>query len=237
MARESDFTPLFTIPRWSFDLRQLFLWTAMIALGLVALRSASTMWAASMLALTLAILASSILLAIFRRGAQRAYWIGFATIGWLYLLLLLASWTLGRTTANDSPLRAHNLLTQQLSSRSYHWLYDNAFNNYRAASYASSGYGAPPGIPGEGLGPDDGSTAMMSGGGMSAPYGMGANGPLPGPVPGPNEGDFVNVAIPSGHIVRRLGGTLSGFTRPARSGRLAAGLGVTIRLVTLCQGG
>jgi len=199
MARESDFTPLFTIPRWSFGLRQLFLWTAMIALGLVALRSASPTWVAAMLALALGILASSILLAVFRRGAKRAFWIGFATVGWLYMLLLLISWTLGRTTANDSPLRAHNLLTQQLSSHFYHWLYDKAFEKYYAAPNTSaSGYGAyglavnsDGGMSG---GSNEDPFGMMPGGGMAAPYGMGANGPLLGPVPGPNEGDFANVA-------------------------------------------
>ena len=92
MASESDFTPLITLPRWSFGLRQLFLWTAAVALGLVALRSASANWVAAIMALTLYVLAVSVLLVVFRRGPQRAYWIGFATFGWLYLLLLAASW-------------------------------------------------------------------------------------------------------------------------------------------------
>jgi hypothetical protein len=107
MARESDFTPLFKLPRWSFGLRQLFLWTAAIALGLVALRSASPTWVAAMLGLALAVLTAAILLIVFRRGAQRAYWVGFATVGWMYLLLVFAGWTLARLGSNDNPLHAH----------------------------------------------------------------------------------------------------------------------------------
>ena len=44
--------------RWSFGLRQLFLWTAAIALGLVALRSASSLWVAAMTGLALVVLAA-----------------------------------------------------------------------------------------------------------------------------------------------------------------------------------
>src|SRR5687768_6826175 len=66
MARES----LFTLPRWSFGLRQLFLWMAAIAVGLVALRSATMTWVAATLGLAIAVLAASILLVIYRRGAS-----------------------------------------------------------------------------------------------------------------------------------------------------------------------
>lgn len=198
MARES----LFTLPRWSFGLRQLFLWMAAIAVGLVALRSATMTWVAATLGLAIAVLAASILLVIYRRGGQRAYWSGFATFGWLYLLLVFGSWTLGRMAHDDSPLRAHNLLTQQLSKTSYHWLYDKAFEKYYASGPTGSYFGPMPGGGYVGIGMEGaadasgyGSSGMMPGGGMpSAPYGMGPAGPLPGPAPGPNESDFVNVA-------------------------------------------
>jgi len=64
--------------RWSFGLRQLFFWTAAIALGLVALRSASATWVGAMLGLATTALAVSILLIVFRHDPKRAYWIGFA---------------------------------------------------------------------------------------------------------------------------------------------------------------
>ena len=166
--------------RWNFGLQQLFLLMAVIALGLVALRSATMTWVAGMLGLALAVLTASVLLVIFRRGRQRAFWIGFATVGWIYLLLLFASWTIARMPSDDNPLRAHNLITQQLASVSYHWLYDKAFERHFASVPGGGNYGP---LPGGGY----------AGSGMM-PGGFGGPGPSSGPPPGPNEGDFVNVA-------------------------------------------
>jgi hypothetical protein len=204
MAREY----FLTLPYWRFGLRQLFLWTAAIAFGLVALRSATMTWVAGMLGLVTAALATSILLIVFRHGSKRAYWIGFAIFGWLYLLVLVASWTLARIAANDSPLAAHNLPTQQLSSYSYHWLFDEAFEKYQASR------SMPSTVMGSGqdftfyFGSTSGSPAGAATGGMSMESGMAGStmpnpGPMPiafsystpvGPPPGPNESDFVNVA-------------------------------------------
>jgi len=161
--------------RWSFGLRQLFLGMSAIALGLVALRSASVTWVAVLLGLIVTVLASSILLAIYRLGPQRAYWVGFAMFGWLYMLVLVASWTIAQSA--PSPLRADNLPTQRLASRSYHWLYDREFEKYYGSRQLGDYYHPMPGeeYVGSGLG---------TGGSL--------NGPVP--PPGPNETDFVNVA-------------------------------------------
>src|SRR5688572_12185469 len=146
--------------RWSFGLRQLFLWTAAIAVGLVALRSASTSWVAAMMGLALVLLAASILLIVFRRGQQRAYWIGFATFGWLYILLLAIGMSPVEANSNvDTPFRAHNFATEKLSSSSYHWLYDKAFEKYFASTNM---YGSGMGMGGMMGGM--GGTPMMSGG-------------------------------------------------------------------------
>ncbi|MBI3463420.1 MAG: hypothetical protein HY000_10225 [Planctomycetes bacterium] len=40
-----------------------------------------------MFTLSLAVLAGAILLAIFREGERRAYWIGFAVLGWTYAVV------------------------------------------------------------------------------------------------------------------------------------------------------
>ncbi len=188
--------------RWSFGLRHLFLWTAAVALGLVALRSASATWVAAMLGLTFVALTASILLAVFRQGPQRAYWIGFAAFGWAYLLLLLVSWTLGQsTTTNDNPLRARNLVTQRLSRGAYHWLYDEAFAQYNTSAamgpsvYSGGGSSMSSmegGYDGGGYSGGD----MSSGGVMLGGVGMmpGDPPPPPPPPPGPNVTDFVNVA-------------------------------------------
>jgi energy-coupling factor transporter transmembrane protein EcfT len=170
--------------RWSFGLRQLFLWTAAIALGLVALRSATMNWVAGMFGLALALLVASVLLVVFRRGPQRAYWIGFATVGWLYVLLLATSWMpVDPNSENDTPFRPYNLATQRLSNAAYHWLYDDAFEKYHAMGYAGGSMG--------GRGYSGGPRVYPILGMM--PGGMGAA-PPPGPPPGPNETDFVNVA-------------------------------------------
>ena len=230
MTRESDFTPLFTLPRWSFGLRQLFLWTAAVALGLVALRSASTTWVAAMLALTAAALTMSLLLLIFRRGSKRAYWIGFAICGWMYLLLLFLSWTLGRNTTNNSPLRAPNLVTQKLSSGAYHWLYDEAFEKYKASVYANSagGYSGGGDYGADMYGVEDSGYGMMSGGmpGMSGSTMRPRPAAPLGPPPGPNIVDFVNVAHSLwALLLAALGGLVAYWlyaTGPGRTERPAA---------------
>jgi hypothetical protein len=235
MARESDYTPLFTLPRWSFGLRQLFLWTAAIALGLVALRSASPTWVSAMLGLAVATLSTSLLLVIFRRGQQRAYWIGFATFGWLYLLLLFGSWTLGRTATNNSPLRAQNLLTQRLSAASYHSLYDEAFDSYNATVRGSTApvgsmrggdYGGmmPGGEGDSGYGGDAYGAGYSSGMGSVMLGGVGGPVAAPGPPPGPNENDFVNVAHALwAMLFAAIGGCVAGWlyqTSPGQTDKL-----------------
>ncbi len=224
MARESDFTPLFTLPRWTFRLRQLFLWTAAIALGLVALRSASPIWVATTMGLALLTLAASILLIIFRLGEQRAFWIGFATFGWLYAVLLAAGWwPVDPTSDVNSPYRAHNFLTQQLSSATYHWLYDKAFEEYFASS-PSAGMGGAGGYPGPYAGGGDNMYASSGmPGGMPSGPGMGGPAPTPGPPPGPNESDFVRVAHALWTLVFAVvGGCLANWlysTGPGRTER------------------
>jgi hypothetical protein len=204
----------------------MFLWTAAIALGLVALRSASPTWVAAMLGLALAVLTAAILLVVFRRSAQRAYWTGFATVGWLYLLLVFAGWTLARLGSNDNPLQAHNLITQKLSSASYHWLYDEAFEKYHASIPGYYGPMAGGGYVGTGMPGAAGNSGMYDPSFMTPPpYGMGTSGPPPGPAPGPSESDFVNVAHALWALLfAAIGGALAGWlyaTGPGKSDKPA----------------
>jgi hypothetical protein len=225
MARDSDFTPLFTLPHWSFGLRQLFLWTAAIALGLVALRGASPTWVAAMMGLALLALAASVLLIIFRSGRTRAFWIGFATFGWLYAVLLAAGWwPVDPASDVNSPYRAHNFLTQQLSSATYHWLYGKAFEEYFASS-PSAGMGGPGGYSG----PYAGSAGNMYASSGNMPGGMPAGSGMVGPAltprqpPGPNHSDFVRVAHALWTLVFAVvGGCLANWlysTGPGRTER------------------
>jgi hypothetical protein len=107
MADSANWSPLIESPHWRFTLRQLLLWTALIAVGLVALRSASATWVSASVGLTLLALAASPLLALYRDGPARAYWIGFTTIGWFYVLILVYAWNLdlNNPTHWANPLR------------------------------------------------------------------------------------------------------------------------------------
>jgi hypothetical protein len=57
------------------------------AIGFAALREASDLWASGIFTLTLGVLLLSILLAVYRTAARRAFWVGFALLGWGYLAL------------------------------------------------------------------------------------------------------------------------------------------------------
>jgi len=214
----------------------------------VALRSASGTWVAAMMGLATTALAVSILLIVFRHGPKRAYWIGFATFGWLYMLVLVASWTLARIAANDSPLAAHNLPTQQLASVSYHLLYDEAFEKYHASlsgpatGFTGAGqtfsfyFGTTRGDPSGAVNGDIGNHSpdgMSMGFETSGPPmpGMGptpiaVSSAVPGPPPGPNSTDFVNVAHALWTLLFAvIGGGVAYWlyvTGPGRSERQAA---------------
>jgi hypothetical protein len=158
----------------TFSIRQLFVWTAFIALECVALRNAGDAWVAAMFSLALVILASALLLVLFRVGSQRAYWSGFAMCGWLYMLVLMYGWSLDSVKDNRAwylPLGPNNLATSQLSmacyKQVYTWIARIPDTNSAAATTGSFGGG----------------------------LGMGGFGGTPVATPrGPAQHDFVNVA-------------------------------------------
>jgi hypothetical protein len=191
---------------WTFSLKQLFVWTAVVGLGCVALRNASDVWAAAMLGLVVLVLASAILLAIFRSEARRAFWIGFATFGWLYVLLLAFGWSLDPNNGPDNPLRPHNLVTTRISNACYHWLYDAAFARYYSAQQSSMG-GMSGGMMGSGMG----GLGPMTGYGSGMMPGSGSM-PLLTAPPGPAQHEFANVAHSLWAILlATLGGCLASW--------------------------
>jgi hypothetical protein len=136
-----------------------------------------------MLGLTLIALAAATLLAIFRHGADRAHWIGFAAFGWMYLLLLVFGFASRDPNSWDSPFRPDNLATAKFSAWCYELLYVEPEAQYAASNMSGFGGGGPGGYP-------------M---GMGMPGGMGPVGGMPGSsgkpaFDGPSQGDFVNVA-------------------------------------------
>jgi hypothetical protein len=204
----------------------MFLWTAAIALGLVALRSASPTWVAAMMGLALALLTLSALLVVFRRGQERAYWIGYATVGWLYVLLLV----MNPVADLNNPVHRENLVTQRLSGSAYHWLYDKAFEEYYASTSNNSAnrstfsfyFGTTSDLGGDA--PYDNATGMPMGGsnGGSPMPGMGPMSlAVPtGPPPGPNESDFVNVAHALwAMLLAAIGGCVASWLNQTGPGR------------------
>ncbi len=67
-----------------------------VAVGFAALREANDQWDSALFSLTLGFLLSTVLLAVHRTEARRAFWIGFAVFGWGYLSLSLISSTEAR---------------------------------------------------------------------------------------------------------------------------------------------
>jgi len=171
MSEPSQWSPLIESPQWRFTLKHLLLTIALVAVGLVALRNASAPWIGALFGIASFVLATAVLLVVFRRGPRQAYWIGFAMFGWLYMALLIGGDFVSREA--ETPFRSHHLATTQISSASYHWLYDKAFDMYLAQ------YPQPP-------------RYFDPGTGQALPAGPW---PPPGapPMPGPNAQDFISV--------------------------------------------
>src|SRR5208283_4800753 len=72
-----------------FSIASLLLVVLFVAVGFAALRESNETWESGIFTLTLAALLISILLAIHRTESRRAFWIGFALFGWIYLGLSL----------------------------------------------------------------------------------------------------------------------------------------------------
>jgi hypothetical protein len=75
--------------RMRFSIASLLVWVALLGVGITALRSASPLWANALFSLAIGTLTVSILAAVYRKGRRRAFWVGFATCGWVYMLLSL----------------------------------------------------------------------------------------------------------------------------------------------------
>jgi len=90
-----------------FSIRHLLAFTALVAVACIALLNPAV-WAASLLGLVTLILAASVLLAIFRKDEQRAFCIGFACFGWLYLILCFG-------TVFEGPFGPSRLITGKIA--------------------------------------------------------------------------------------------------------------------------
>jgi hypothetical protein len=98
-----------------FSLANLLGIVAVIALGLTGLSSATTFWTSAAATVTLGLLLAALLGAVLLRGADRAFWLGFALFGGTYLVLVEWDWiggqlghdlTAGLSGVADSILRS-----------------------------------------------------------------------------------------------------------------------------------
>ena len=75
-----------------FSIRGLMIVIVVLGTAFAALRYPTPLWANLWYSLTLAALTLAVPAAVYRRGEQRAFWVGFAACGWVYFVLSLAPW-------------------------------------------------------------------------------------------------------------------------------------------------
>jgi hypothetical protein len=75
-----------------FSIRGLMVVIVLLGIGFAALRYPTPFWTNVWYSFTVASLTLAVPAAVYRRGEQRAFWVGFAACGWVYYLLALAPW-------------------------------------------------------------------------------------------------------------------------------------------------
>ena len=74
--------------RFRFHIGSLLILVLLLGVGFAALREANDLWDGIVLTAALCVLLVSVLYAIHRRDERRAFWLGFALVGWGYLGLI-----------------------------------------------------------------------------------------------------------------------------------------------------
>ncbi len=113
---------------FQFSIRSLLVAVTIAALGIAALLNAGPWWEAAVWGGTLLLLAISLLLIVYRRQEGRAFWLGFAVLGGIYLGIVVYSWTPhanSKYTRRD-PLAQQSLITTRLAKLAYESLMPGA---------------------------------------------------------------------------------------------------------------
>jgi hypothetical protein len=75
-----------------FSIRGLMLLIVMLGAAFAAMRTPSPLWANVWFSLAVAGVTLAIPAAVYSRGGSQAFWVGFATCGWVYFIVALAPW-------------------------------------------------------------------------------------------------------------------------------------------------
>ena len=114
-----------------FTIGNLLVLVLVLAVGFAAWKRATPALEGAVFGSVLIVLLTSILLAVHRRGSNRAAWLGFALFGWSYLVLvqipavsarLPTTWGLAYLDSTRSK-RVDALTTRMNSSKNYPWDY------------------------------------------------------------------------------------------------------------------
>jgi hypothetical protein len=220
---------------FQFSLRSLLIAMAVFAVGTAALLSANHWWSSLIWGVALAMLVIAGLMALYRREATRAFWIGFLLTGVLYLGLLMRSVPNVNGFGGYAPLSYDYLVTTKVIVAGYYLFPSSRTSQWIPA--AGTGMGGPGGGPVL-MGGMGGSPAM---GGYMAPggMGMGGGGPMGGGMGGmaggfgapmnPNPAYLDLESFTSiGHalwtlLISWLGGTAAFWIFSTRDKRPAAG--------------
>jgi hypothetical protein len=123
-----------------FSIRQLLFATALVAAGIVALLNATATIAATAIAIVLVLLGAAVLLAIYRDGQARAFWIGFAFFGWLYMALCFLPFF-----GSDVPFGWSRMITGTAAGALHNRLFTRERVQPNPPPRFSNPFGPPPG--------------------------------------------------------------------------------------------
>jgi hypothetical protein len=100
--------------RFRFSIASLLGLVVFIAIAVAALRAAAGGWDSALFSTVVAMLLISVLLAVHRRDQRRAFWVGFALFGWVYLAASMVTQIEARlvTTKALSYLDSTRLMTR-----------------------------------------------------------------------------------------------------------------------------
>jgi hypothetical protein len=75
--------------RFRFNIGTVAILILVLGVGFASLRESNEIWVSTIFTLNLGVLLTSILLAVHRTESRRAFWLGFALFGWIFLGLSL----------------------------------------------------------------------------------------------------------------------------------------------------